>query len=117
MAIVDVTVNSTVISPQPSEVRAQPPRHVIHRGADGSSTVSKRTKGWVVTLTWGQQEAYTTAMSAILAALSTTAEGTLSWTDPNSTTRSINIVHEGLPEYTITTNKHFGRFSHTFYES
>lgn len=117
MAIVDVTVNASVISPQPSEVRAQPPRHVIHRGADGSSTVSKRTKGWTVTLTWGSQEAYTTAMSAIRTALGSNAEGTLAWTDPNSTTETINIVHEGEIEYTITVNKHYGRFSHTFYES
>lgn len=117
MAIVDFTVNATVLSPQPSEVRAQPPRHIVHKGADGSSTVSKRTKGWVVTAFWGTQEAYTTAMSALLTALSTTAEGTLAWTDPNGTTRSINIVHEGLPEYTITVNKRFARFSHTFYES
>ena len=117
MAIVDVTVNATLLNPQPSEVRAVPPRHIVHVGADGSRTVSKRTKGWVVTLVWGTEEAYTTAMSALRTALGSTAEGTLAWTDPNSTTESINIVHEGEVAYTITVNKHYARFSHTFYES
>jgi uncharacterized protein YndB with AHSA1/START domain len=111
-------INGSTISPTPSEVRVTPPRHVRHQMADGTSTVSKRTKGHAVMVTWGSQEAYTTAMAAVRTALGSNAAATLTWTDPSgTTTTNMAVVHEGLPEYTITINQHYGRFTHVFYEA
>lgn len=111
-------INGSTISPTPSEIRVTPPRHQIHVMADGTRTVSKRTKGHVVMVTWGTQEAYLAAMAAVRTALGSTAAVTITWTDPSgTTTTAMTVVHEGLPEYVITTNQHYGRFSLTFFES
>ena len=111
-------INGSTISPTPSEVRVTPPRHQLHLMADGTRTVSKRTKGHVVMVSWGREEAYTAAMAAVRTALSTTAAVTITWTDPSgTTTTAMAVVHEGVPEYVITSNQHYGRFSLTFYES
>ena len=111
-------INGSTISPTPSEVSVVPPRHKRHTGTDGTSSVSKRTKGHVVTVRWGTMEAYTAAMAAIRTALGSNAEATVTWTDPTgTTTTNMTVVHEGLPEYTITVNQHYGKISHTFYEA
>jgi hypothetical protein len=111
-------INGGAISPTPSEIRVTPPRHVRHQMADGSSTASKRTKGHTVMVTWGTQEAYTAAMAAVRTALSTTAAVTITWTDPSgTTTTAMAVVHEGLPEYVININQHYGKFTHVFYEA
>lgn len=112
------SIGGSPISPSPSEVRVRPPRHIKHTMADGTTTMSKRTKGHMVTVVWGTSEAYTAAMGAVRTALSTTAAVTISWTDPTgTTTTNMAVVHEGLPEYTITVNEHYGRWTHVFYEA
>jgi hypothetical protein len=111
-------INGSTISPTPSEIKVTPPRHKLHEGADGTSTVSKRTKGHVVEVTWGSAAAYTAAMAAIRTALGSNAEATLTWTDPTgTTTTAMTFVHQGLPAYVITANEHYGKITHTFYET
>jgi hypothetical protein len=111
-------INGSTISPSPSEIRVTPPQHQLIEMADGTYTASKRTKGTQIMVTWGVQESYTAAMAAVRTALGTTAATTITFTDPSgTTTTNLPVVHKGLPEYTITNNQHYGRFSLTFFES
>lgn len=111
-------INGSTISPTPSEIKVTPPRHALHAGADGTSTVSKRTKGHIVEVTWGSAEAAVAAMAAIRTALGSLAAATLTWTDPTgTTTTAMTVVHEGLPAYLINVNMHYGKITHRFYET
>jgi hypothetical protein len=112
-----LVINGTTISPTPSGMRVTPARHKRHEMVDGTHTVSKRSKGAVISVEWGNQAAYTAAMANIRTALGSTAIATVAFTDPTGTSHSYTCVHEGLPAFEIRVDQLYGAFSHTFYES
>jgi len=113
---IDFKIDTVAMTNQPSEIRVQPPEGTTDKTLDGGYVASPRTKGAVITVTWGVDTALDGAIAELVTKRNSLIPHTIAFTDRNGTTRTYSVQWLGDPPISILVSYSFGRFSVTFYE-
>lgn len=113
---IDFKIDTVTMTNQPTEIRVQPAESKSSQTLDGGFLASKRTKGAVITVTWGVDSALAGAVAELITKRGGTIPHTIAFTDRNSTTWTYDVQWLSDPQFGILVSYHFARFSITLYE-
>lgn len=89
--VVDFAIDGVVIVPPPFSIELTDPEPEMIETARGYNVASPRT-GYRVVVTWGERLTSDQSVNAVRAAIGSTFEHTLSWSEPDGETYSVDVI-------------------------
>lgn len=112
----DFKVDSVLLDYQPTDIRVQLPEAKTSQTLDGGYLASERTKGAIISVSWGVDSPNVDAIAELVTARGGTSAHTIEFTDPAGTTWTFDVQWLSDPPLNLLVSYDFGRFTLTFYE-
>ena len=88
----DFAIDGRIMEHGPAEVRLVPAQPTLTRTINGGFVASQREKGARITVRWGDRFASMATVTELDVLLGTTLAHTISWTDPDGTAQSFDVI-------------------------